>query len=170
MPAPAPVIWFTGLPGAGKTTLAAALAEALAARGHAVEHLDGDALRALLPATGFSPEARDAHVRWTGVLASRLSAHGVHVLASLVSPQRAARDFVRGLCPRFVEVHVDTPAAECERRDPKGLWARARAGELRDFTGVSAPYEPPLNPELRLGQDSPSREVARVLALLESDR
>jgi adenylylsulfate kinase len=164
---PSPVLWFTGLPGAGKTTLAHALREALRAAGVEVEHLDGDALRALFPHTGFSREAREAHVRWTGFTASRLSAHGVTVLASLVSPYRDARDFVRTLCPRFVEVHVDTSAAECERRDPKGLWARARRGEVADFTGVSAPYEPPLHPELVLRtEELDVDEAVRRLLLL----
>jgi adenylylsulfate kinase len=168
-PAPAPVLWFTGLPAAGKTTLAAALAAALRARGEAVEHLDGDAVRALFPATGFSREERDRHVRWAGFTASRLSAHGVLVLASFVSPAREARDFVRTLCPRFAEVHVATPPEECARRDPKGLWARARRGEVADFTGVSAPYEAPMAPELVLGERGESVEagVAALLSLLE---
>lgn len=162
------VVWLTGLPAAGKTTLARAVVDALARRGVPVEHLDGDAIREVFPATGFSAPERDAHVRRVGFVASRLEAHGVVVVASLVSPYAASRDFVRGLCARFVEVHVATPLAECERRDPKGLYAKARAGEVTHFTGVSDPYEAPRAPELSF--DTTGRAVddavAAVLAAL----
>ena len=143
-----PVIWLTGLSGAGKTTIGRALSEALAERGHDVEFLDGDVLRQLLPGTGFSPQDRDRHVRRTGVMASSLAHHGVTVVAALISPTTAARDFVRSICPRFVEVYVSTPLDECERRDPKQLYARARQGEIQEFTGVSAPYEAPADAEV----------------------
>jgi adenylylsulfate kinase len=144
------VVWFTGLSGSGKSTIAEWVGGAIAAEGAPVEQIDGDALRAVFPNTGFSKAERDAHVRRVGYLASRLEHHGVVVLASLVSPYREARDFVRGLCRTFIEVHVATPIEECERRDVKGLYARARRGELREFTGVDDPYEPPLAPELVL--------------------
>jgi adenylylsulfate kinase len=145
---PAAVLWFTGLSGAGKSTVAQWVAEELRRRGHCVEHLDGDTIREIFPDTGFRPEQRDAHVRRVGYLASRLEQHGVVVVASLISPARESRDFVRRLCANFVEVYVATPLDECERRDPKGLYARARRGEITNFTGIDDPYEPPLAPEV----------------------
>jgi adenylylsulfate kinase len=162
---PGPVIWLTGLSGAGKTTIGRALGQALTERGHAVELLDGDVLRQLLPGTGFSPQDRDRHVRRTGVMASRLAHHGVTVVAALISPTAAAREFVRSICPRFIEVYVSTPLDECERRDPKQLYARARQGEIQDFTGVSSPYEPPVNAEVIIDTRtcSVADAVARVL-------
>lgn len=170
LPPPPAVVWFTGLSGAGKSTIAEALASRLRARGAAVEPLDGDALRAVFPGTGFSREERDAHVRRVGYLASRLEAHGVTVVASLISPYRDARTFVRGLCRTFVEVHVATSLEECERRDPKGLYARARAGQLTQFTGLDDPYEAPLTPEIVVDTSRESAEAAadRILAWLTS--
>jgi 3'(2'),5'-bisphosphate nucleotidase len=147
-PPPPAVIWLTGLPASGKSTIAAELFTRLRATGARVELLDGDEVRRLFPSAGFTREARDAHVRHVGHLASRLEHHGVIVIVSLVSPYREARDFVRSLCRRFVEVHVSTPLDVCERRDPKGLYARARAGALHQMTGVDDPYEPPLAPEV----------------------
>ena len=144
------VIWFTGLSGSGKSTVAAWVARELGARGVPIEVLDGDSLRDIFPNTGFSKVERDAHIKRAGYLASRLEHHGVTVIASFVSPYRESRDFVRGLCRDFIEVYVDTPLAECERRDVKGLYARARRGEVRNFTGIDDPYEPPVSPELRL--------------------
>ena len=144
------VIWFTGLSGAGKTTIARRLVERLEATGTPVEFLDGDAIRDLFPATGFSREDRDAHVRRVGYLASRLERHGITVVTSLVSPYRAARDFVRSLCRRFVEVHVATPLEVCEQRDIKGLYAKARRGEIKQFTGIDDPYEAPASPEISI--------------------
>lgn len=146
-PRPA-VVWLTGLSGSGKSTIADDLARRLEALGTAVERIDGDAMRALFPGTGFTRADRDAHVRRVGYLASRLEAHGVTVVASLISPYRDSRAFVRAECARFVEVHVATDLAECERRDPKGLYARARAGEIPHFTGIDDPYETPDHPEI----------------------
>ena len=148
--APAPVLWFTGLSGSGKSTIAVRVHEELARRGIAVEYIDGDALREVFPGTGFTRADREEHLRRTGYMASRLAAHGVTVVASFVSPYRASRDFVRRLCPGFVEIYVSTPLDECERRDVKGLYARARRGEIRNFTGIDDPYEAPERPELTL--------------------
>jgi bifunctional enzyme CysN/CysC len=145
----ASVVWLTGLSGAGKTTLAEAVAAKLEALGRPVELLDGDALRASMP-TGFSREDRDAHVRRVAFLASRLEHHGVTVVVALISPYRASRAHARSICKRFVEVHVATPLDVCEARDTKGLYARARAGHLKLFTGIDDPYEPPESPELTL--------------------
>jgi adenylylsulfate kinase len=148
--AAAPVLWFTGLSGSGKSTIAVRVHEALVGRGTDVEYIDGDALREVFPNTGFTRDEREEHLRRTGYMASRLAAHGVTVVASFVSPYRASRDFIRRLCPRFVEIYVATPLEECERRDVKGLYARARRGEIRHFTGIDDPYESPEHPELTL--------------------
>jgi adenylylsulfate kinase len=144
------VLWLTGLSGAGKSTIAQAVRDRLEEGGVSVEYLDGDALRAVLPDIGFTRPERDAHVRRIGFLASRLEHHGVFVVCALISPSRASRRFVRGLCRRFVEVHVSTPLAECERRDVKGLYRRARRGEIKNFTGIDDAYEAPEAPELRI--------------------
>jgi adenylylsulfate kinase len=141
------VVWLTGLSGAGKSTIAAEVCRRLERRRLRVEWLDGDKIRDLFP-TGFTRPERDTHIRRVGYLASVLERHGVFVIASLVSPYAESRDFVRGLCRNFVEVHVATDLAECERRDVKGLYARARRGEIRNFTGIDDPYEPPARPEL----------------------
>ena len=146
-PRPA-VIWLTGLSGAGKTTLAEGLANQLRGRGYKVEHIDGDTVRTFFPMTGFSRSERDEHVRRVGYLAARLEQHGVVVIASLISPYLATRAFVRALCTNFVEVYVSTPLQECERRDVKGLYGRARRGEVASFTGVSDPYEAPVDAEI----------------------
>ena len=121
------VIWFTGLPASGKSSVADWLAAELGRTASTrLERLDGDAIRQVFPETGFTKADRDAHIRRVGFLASRLEAHGVTVVASFVSPYRDTRTFVRGLCHRFIEVYVSTPLEECERRDPKGLYARGR--------------------------------------------
>ena len=148
-PAPA-VVWLTGLPGAGKTTIARLVRDRLARMGSPVELLDGDDIRAVFPNTGFSREDRDAHIRRVGYMASRLERHGVTSLAALVSPYRESREFVRRQCGRFIEVYISTPLDECERRDPKGLYRRARAGEVAQLTGVGSAYEPPAAAELVL--------------------
>ena len=144
------MLWFTGLSGSGKSTIAVRVHEALAGRGTEVEYIDGDALREVFPNTGFTREEREEHLRRTGYMASRLAAHGVTVVASFVSPYRASREFIRRLCPGFVEIYVATPLDECERRDVKGLYARARRGEIHNFTGIDDPYESPEHPELTL--------------------
>jgi adenylylsulfate kinase len=144
------VIWLTGFSGSGKSTIADQVAEQLKQRGHRVEQLDGDRVREIFPATGFSRAERDSHIRRIGFLASTLERQGVFVIASFVSPYAESRDFVRGLCRKFIEVHVATPIEECERRDVKGLYARARRGEIKQFTGIDDPYEPPVNPEVTI--------------------
>jgi adenylylsulfate kinase len=148
--AAAAVLWFTGLSGSGKTTIATRVHQELVRRGTEVEYIDGDALREVFPNTGFTRAEREEHLRRTGYMASRLAAHGVTVVASFVSPYRESRDFVRRLCPGFVEIYVSTPLEECERRDVKGLYARARRGEIRNFTGIDDPFEVPERPELVL--------------------
>jgi adenylylsulfate kinase len=162
---PAAVLWFTGLSGSGKSTIASRVYQELLRREGEVEYIDGDALREVFPNTGFTRVEREEHLRRTGYMASRLAAHGVTVVASFVSPYRESRDFVRRLCPNFGEVYVATPIEECERRDVKGLYARARRGELRNFTGIDDPYEPPVHPELTLDTQTATIEqcVSQVL-------
>lgn len=158
------VIWFTGLSGAGKSTISLELFRQLSRRVPA-EHLDGDAVRLLSP-TGFTRAERDAHVKRVGFLASRLEHHGVTVVCALISPYAEARAYVRGLCRRFIEVHVATPLDVCERRDVKGLYARARRGEITHFTGIDDPYEPPDAPEVVIDTTEVSVQaaVARLLS------
>jgi adenylylsulfate kinase len=142
------VIWFTGLSGSGKSTLARRLCEHLRRTGRQAELLDGDALRARAPKTGFTKAERDRHVRRAGRAASALEAQGVVAVAALISPYAEARRYVRGLCRNFVEIHVATPLEVCRRRDAKGLYAKAARGELHHLTGVDDPYEAPLRPDL----------------------
>jgi bifunctional enzyme CysN/CysC len=123
-------LWLRGLSGAGTCTFAAWVVRRLRDRGHRVEHLDGDTIRDLFPDVGFDRASRDAHVRRVGHLASRLEHHGVVVVASFISPYASSRQFIRELCANFIEVHVATPLPECEQRDPKGLYVKARRGEI----------------------------------------
>jgi len=169
-------VWLTGLPASGKSTIAARVEQRLVAAGVPAYRLDGDNLRHGLNAgLGFSDADRTENVRRTGEAAKLLADAGLVVLVSLVSPFAADRDAARAAHEAdelpFVEVHVDTPVEECERRDPKGLYARARAGELRGLTGVDAPYEAPAHPELVLdGAQDLDASVARVLRLLDAWR
>lgn len=166
------VLWFTGLSGSGKSTIARRVHDLLQAQGQAVEQLDGDAIRDVFPQTGFTRDERNAHVRRVGYLASRLEKHGVVVIASLISPYSESRRFVRDLCQNFIEIHVATPLDECERRDPKGLYARARSGEISNFTGIDDPYEAPENPELVIATSGVTIDeaAAMVLKLLQQKR
>ena len=159
------MLWFTGLSGSGKSTIAERVYQDLVRRGVAAEYIDGDALREVFPNTGFTRAEREEHLRRTGYMASRLAAHGVTVIASFVSPYRNSREFIRKLCGNFAEIYVATPLDECERRDVKGLYARARRGEIKNFTGIDDPYEPPEKPELALDTRVLSVDecVARVL-------
>ncbi len=145
-------VWLTGLPSAGKTSLAYALEKRLIAGGHRVEVLDGDVMRTrLTKGLGFSKDDRDENIRRIGFVAHLLSRNGVVVVVPVISPYRSVRDEIRELHDgRFFEVHVATPVEVCSQRDVKGLYARHRAGELSGLTGVDDPYEPPLSPELVL--------------------
>lgn len=163
------VVWLTGLSGSGKSTIADRVHQEIAKRGFRVERLDGDTIRNLFPSTGFTRPDRDAHIRRVGYLASKLEANDIFVVASFVSPYADARNFVRTQCGRFIEVYVSTPIEICEQRDVKGLYAKARRGELKNFTGVDDPYEVPEKPELNLDTSTTAVEacVDRVLSLLE---
>lgn len=166
------VIWLTGLSGAGKTTVAQVLSENLRKRGYKIEQLDGDTIREIFPTTGFSREERDQHIRRVGYLASRLEAHGIIVIASLISPFEDSRNFVRKLCKNYFEVYVDTPLDVCEARDPKGLYKKARAGLIKSFTGIDDPYEAPQKPQMRIETTrfSPHEAADKIMTTFLSRR
>lgn len=167
-------VWFTGLSGSGKSTVAVALEKALHGRGKLAYRLDGDNVRLGINRNlGFSAEDRTENIRRIGEIAKLFVDAGVIVLSSFVSPYRADRDLVRKLHQdagmAFLEVHVEVPLAVAEQRDPKGLYKKARAGQLKNFTGIDDPYEAPEKPELilhtdRMGLD---QEVQAVLDLLQ---
>jgi adenylylsulfate kinase len=163
-------VWFTGLSGAGKTTIRMAVEEKLRAQGHKVEVLDGDIVREnLTKGLGFSKEDRDENIRRIGFVSHLLTRNGVIVLVSAISPYREIRAEVRDRIGDFVEVFVNAPLAVCEERDVKGLYKRARAGELKQFTGISDPYEAPLSPEIECRTDLETLEesAAKVLSQLQ---
>src|SRR4051794_32374735 len=167
------VLWFTGLSGAGKTTISNIVEPELERRGFLVDHLDGDIVRThLSKGLGFSKEDRDTNIARIGWVASRIARAGAVVVVSAISPYEEMRKHARSLVEQhapFVEVYVATSLEECARRDPKGLYAAAFAGEIEDFTGVSAPYEEPLQPELRLETmgRTPGESAAMVIDRLE---
>jgi adenylylsulfate kinase len=167
------VVWLTGLSGAGKSTIARALERELLAQGVPTEVLDGDAIREKFSrGLGFSKQDRDENVRRAGYVAGLLARHGVVVLVALISPYRVARDQVREQMQSagipFVEVFVNTPLDVCEARDPKGLYGKARRGEIPSFTGLEDPYQPPVSPEVECRADQESVEtcVRNVLSAL----
>jgi adenylyl-sulfate kinase len=167
------VVWLTGLSASGKSTLARLVADELEQRGALVERLDGDIVREhLSKGLGFSKADRDTNIERIGWVASRLARAGAVVVVSAISPYEEARRRARRLIEEqgaFVEVHVATSLEECVRRDPKGLYAKAYAGEIAEFTGVSDPYEEPSSPELRLDTEgrTPEQSLGLVLAKLE---
>lgn len=167
------VVWFTGLSGSGKSTVAYEAERALVAAGRFAVVLDGDNLRhGLNSDLGFSADDRTENLRRVAEVATLFAEFGAIAIVPVISPYRSQRDAARSCVEggglRFIEVHVDTPIELCEQRDPKGLYAKARAGEIRGFTGIDDPYEAPTAPELRLTPDDgdPSRQADRLLALL----
>ena len=163
-------LWFTGLSGAGKTTLAEIIERTLKQRGRRVELLDGDVVRThLSKGLGFSREDRDINILRIGFVCRLLARNGVIAIASAISPYRQTRDQVRAMCDDFVEVYVDTPLEECRRRDVKGLYRRALTGQVSAFTGVSDPYEPPLAAEMTISTigQSPEQSAAVIIGWLE---
>lgn len=160
------VIWFTGLSGSGKTTIAHLLEEKLLTAGVPVELLDGDVVREnLSKGLGFSKEDRDTNIRRIAFVAHLLQRNGVFVITAAISPYRAVREEARAMIKDFVEVYANAPLEVCEERDVKGLYAKARAGEIKGFTGIDDPYEPPPGPEVecRTDQQSVEESVQQVL-------
>ena len=155
-------VWFTGLSGAGKTTICKSVHAELLTRGYRVEMLDADVVRKQFwPDLGFSRVDRDENIRRIGFLAQLLTRNGIVALVAAISPYRASRSEVRNKICRFLEVYVDAPLHVCEERDPKGLYRRARSGELPFFTGVDDPYEAPLTPEIRCATDQNTVNACR---------
>lgn len=174
--APGFTLWLTGLSGAGKSTMARLIGDELERRGALVDRLDGDVVRAQLSrGLGFSKEDRDTNIERIGWVASRLARAGAAVVVSAISPYAAARARARELTEEhavFVEVFIKASVEECTRRDVKGLYARALAGEIQDFTGVSAPYEEPASAEVVLDTEHLTRDecLVQLVTFLESRR
>ena len=164
-------LWFTGLSGSGKTTITNALVRDLLARNPKLEVLDGDVVREnLSKGLGFSKEDRDTNIRRIAFVANLLSRNGVPVITAAISPYRAIRDEARQMMDnRFVEVYVKASVEACEARDVKGLYAKARSGEIKEFTGISDPYEEPENAEIvvETEEQSPEESAQQILAYLE---
>ena len=165
------VLWFTGLSGSGKSTVAVAVEKKLYAGGHLAYVLDGDNIRfGLNKNLGFSPEDRTENIRRIGEVAKLFAEAGVLTLTAFISPYRADRDLVRSLLKEgeFIEIFIKCPVEECEKRDTKGLYKKARAGEIKEFTGISAPYEEPEKPELVLDTAGESLEAsaAKVISYM----
>jgi adenylylsulfate kinase len=166
-------LWFTGLSGAGKTTIADLVRPELERRGLLVEWLDGDEVREhLSKGLGFSKEDRDTNIDRIGWVASRLTRHGAAVIVSAISPYKDARDKARAMVEEhgaFIEVFVDASVEECARRDVKGLYEKAFRGEIKEFTGVSDPYEAPASPEICIesGHEEPEASARRIVEVLE---
>jgi len=156
-------VWFTGLSGAGKTTICRAVATELLAQGLQVEVIDGDVIRNhLCKDLGFSKHDRDENIRRIAFVAQLLTRNGTIVLVSAISPYREGRDAARRTIGNFVEVYVSTPLEVCEVRDPKELYLKARAGKIHGFTGIDDPYEPPLNPEVVCNTDRESTRESSI--------
>lgn len=164
-------LWFTGLSGAGKTTISEIVAEELDGRGIPLEILDGDVVREnLSKGLGFSKEDRDTNIRRIAFVADLISKHGTPVITAAISPYREIRDEARELMgDRFIEVYIEASVDACAERDVKGLYKKAFAGEIKEFTGVSDPYEEPLNPEvtLKTEDEEPAESAARLISYLE---
>jgi len=165
------VLWFTGLSGAGKTTIADIVEARLKERGSKIEVLDGDVVRTnLSKGLGFSREDRDTNIARIAFVADLLARNDVPVITAAISPYRSTRDDARELIgdDKFIEIHIATPLEECEARDVKGLYAKARSGEIKEFTGISDPYEEPLNPEITINtvDFTPDESAEQILGYL----
>jgi len=167
------LLWFTGLSGSGKSTIAGAVESKLAERLQHTTLLDGDNVRhGLCGDLAFSKEDRNENIRRVGEVANLMVESGLIVLTAFISPFKENRDIVRGTLKEgeFIEVYIDTPISICEQRDPKGLYKKARAGEIKDFTGIGSPYQPPEHPEITINNYDISVEDAanKVIAYLEN--
>ena len=166
-------LWFTGLSGSGKSTLSQLVASRLRALGARVEVLDGDIVRTLLcQGLGFSREDREENIRRIGFVCELLARNGVIAIAAAISPYRASRDELRKRIPNFIEIHMNCPVEVLIQRDIKGLYKKALSGEIKQFTGISDPYEAPIAPEVTIDSSSDSIEssVTKILRCLEERR
>jgi len=163
------VVWFTGLPCSGKTTIAKEVKKFLEEKGIDVELLDGDTVRDYIRNKDFSKEGRNKHLRYIALMAKLLAQRGVVVLCSFVSPYRENRDFARSISENFVEIYVNTPLEVCIQRDVKGMYKKALNGEIKGFTGVDDPYEEPENPELVIEtqKESVEESASKVISKLK---
>lgn len=164
-------VWLTGLSSAGKSTISTELAKLLRQKSYKVEVLDGDVVRTSLTRDlGYSRADRDENIRRIGFVANLLTRNGVITIVSVISPYREVRQEVKELIGDFIEVYVNAPLAVCESRDIKGLYKRVRAGEIKGFTGVDDPYEPPLNPDVECHTDQETIEesVNKIMMKLET--
>ena len=166
-------LWFTGLSGSGKSTISHLLIAELRRRGSKIEVLDGDIVREnLSKGLGFSKEDRDTNIRRIAFVADLLSRNGVPVITAAISPYKAIRDEAREMMAgRMIEIYAEAPLEVCEERDPKGHYKKARAGELKEFTGIDDPYEAPENPEIvvKTGEQSPQESADQIIAWLEDN-
>ncbi|MCT7959302.1 adenylyl-sulfate kinase [Laspinema sp. D1] len=163
-------VWFTGLSGAGKTTISQGVEKELRSHGYQLEILDGDIVRQnLTKGLGFSKEDRDENIRRIGFVSHLLTRNGVIVLVSAIAPYREIREEVRHRIGDFVQVYVNAPLEVCEERDVKGLYKKARAGEIKNFTGIDDPYEAPLNPDIVCStkDETEAESIAKVLQYLK---
>ncbi|MCT7989698.1 adenylyl-sulfate kinase [Laspinema olomoucense] len=163
-------VWFTGLSGAGKTTISQGVEKELRSQGYQLEVLDGDIVRQnLTKGLGFSKEDRDENIRRIGFVSHLLTRNGVIVLVSAIAPYREIREEVRHRIGDFVQVYVNAPLEVCEERDVKGLYKKARAGEIKNFTGIDDPYEAPLDPDIECStkDESEAESIAKVLQYLK---
>jgi len=170
---PGCVVWLTGLSASGKSTIATELERQLCGAGRFAYLLDGDNVRhGLCSDLGFSPEARKENIRRVGEVAKLFADAGLICITAFISPYRSDRELVRAIVPqgKFLEVYVNAPLAVCEQRDPKGLYAKARTGQIKEFTGISSPYEPPLKPEIevRTNELSVAESVSKITVRLNS--
>lgn len=164
------VLWFTGLPVSGKSSLADAVYNELKKNRPKIERVDGERVRQLFPKTGFSRQERNQHIERIGHLSSILVKNNITVIASFISPFRESRHFVREISTNFIEIYINTPLEVCEQRDTKGLYARARKGEILEFTGIDAPYEEPKNPDMVLDTINTTIEenVKKIMRFLKN--
>ncbi len=170
MPQTGFVLWLTGLSGAGKTTIAHHLEAELKSRSQSIEVLDGDVIRTqLCQGLGFSRVDRETNIRRIGFVANLLSRNGVGVIVSAISPYRELREELRQTIPNFIEIYVNAPLEVCEARDVKGLYAKARAGEIKAFTGIDSPYEAPTHPDVvcYTAEETLSDSVGKIISALE---
>lgn len=166
------VIWLTGLPCSGKTSISKEVERYFNEKSLPIQRLDGDVVRKTISRDlGFSKKDRDLNIERLSYIAQILSENGVHVISAFVSPYQKMRDFTRGLCANFIEVHINCSIEECKRRDIKGMYERALKGEIKDFTGVQDPYEVPQNPEIVVNTENRSIEesVKEIISYIEKN-